>query len=73
MVKIDIIAIDVSKPINNKYVVCSALPTGSYSKLLIRENFPIDLTIDNIESKFGERFDNPSYYYGGGNVDGGNV
>lgn len=29
---VDIIRIDTNKPINNKYVICSALPTGFYSK-----------------------------------------
>jgi hypothetical protein len=76
MTKIDIIAIDSNEPINNKYAVTSVLPTGKYSKLLVRKNYPGDLTIENIESKFGNRFDNPSYYHGsnwekfGGNVDG---
>ena len=75
---IDIIIIDPSKPINNKYVVCSGLPTGPrapfYNRRVIRSNYPRDLTIENIESKFDERFDNPSYYYGGGyGVDGGDV
>jgi hypothetical protein len=70
---IDIIAIDPLKPINNKYAICSALPTGFYTKKLIRKNRPLDLTISNIESKYSDRFDDPSYYYGGGNVDGGDV
>jgi hypothetical protein len=71
---IDIITIDPSKRINDKYAVCSVLPTGSYSKLLVRENYPVDLTIASIENKFDNRFDNPSYYYGGGGgADGGDV
>lgn len=70
----DIIAIDPTKPINNKYAVCSVLPTGFYSKRLVREGYPKDLTIASIESKFDHRFDDPSYYYGGGgSVDGGDV
>jgi len=71
----DIVRIDPTKPINNKYAVCSMLPTGSYSKLLVRENFPGDLTIESIENKFDNRFDDPSYYYGGGGggADGGDV
>jgi hypothetical protein len=74
--KIDIIAIDPLKSINNKYAVTSVFPTGKYSKLLVRANYPGNLTIANIESKFGDRFDNPSYYHGGnwekfgGNIDG---
>ena len=70
----DIIAIDPTKPINNKYAICSVLPTGFYSRRLVRENFPKDLTIENIQDKFDNRFDDPSYYYGGGgDVDGGDV
>ena len=69
---IDIIAIDPSKPINNKYAVCSTLPTGFSARLLVRENYPADLTIANIESKFDNRFDDPSYYHGGC-TDGGDV
>jgi len=30
-------------------------------------------TITDIETKYEDRFDNPSYYYGGGNVDGGDI
>lgn len=71
--KIDIIAIDSSKSINNKYAVTSVLPTGNYSKLLVRANYPVGLTISRIESKFAERFDDPSYYYGSCGVDGGNI
>lgn len=71
--KIDIIAIDPSKNINNKYAVTSVFPTGYYSKLLVRANYPADLTISSIESKFAERFDDPSYYYGSCGVDGGDV
>lgn len=65
----DIMAIDPTKPINNKYAICSALPTGFYSKRLIRADYPKNLTIANIESKFDNRFDDPSYYYGGGGGD----
>lgn len=74
---IDIIAINPAKPINNEYIVCSALPTGGYSRLLVHENFPGNLTIENIESLYSNRFDDPSYYYagsgGGGGADGGDV
>ena len=51
-------------PINNKNAVCSTIPTGETAKRLVRENYPVDLTIENIESKFDNRFDDPSYYYG---------
>lgn len=50
--------------INDKRAVCSALPTGETAKLLVRPNFPGDLTIANIESKFTDRFDDPRYYSG---------
>lgn len=69
----DIIAIDVSKGINNKYAVCSAVTSGYYSKHLVRGNYPVNLTIENIQAKFDHRFDDPSYYYGGGGADGGDV
>jgi hypothetical protein len=70
--KTDILALNLSKSINNKYAVTSVLPTGSYSKLLVRANYPADLIISSIESKFAERFDDPSYYYGSNIVNGGN-
>lgn len=57
--------IDVAIPglaINNKRAVCSAQPTGFSAKLLIRGNFPVNLTIENIESKFDNRFDDRTYY-----------
>jgi hypothetical protein len=72
MSKIDIIAIDTDEPINNKYAITTVLPTGSYSKLLVRKNYPKKLTIENIESKFGNRFDDPSYYFGA-QIDGGEI
>jgi hypothetical protein len=73
MIKIDIIAIEPTKPINNVYTVVSALPTGSYNKLLVTKNYSANLTISNIQSKFAERFDDPSYYYGSCGVDGGDI
>lgn len=51
-------------PINDKRAICSTLPTGETAKLLVRPNYPVDLTIANIESKFADRFDDPSYYFG---------
>lgn len=51
-------------PINNKRAVCSTLPTGESAKLVIRPNFPVNLTIENIEAKFDARFDDPRYYTG---------
>ena len=69
----DIIVLDPTKPINNEYIVCSTTPTGFSSKLLKFGYYSNDLTIENIQAKYDNRFDDPAYYYGGGNVDGGNV
>lgn len=69
----DIAAINTGLPINNKYAIVTVPVTGIYSRRLVRENMPADLTIANIENKFDNRFDNPSYYYGGGGADGGDV
>lgn len=50
--------------INDISIVCSTLPTGKSSKLVVANNTPADLTISNIQSKFDARFDDPSYYHG---------
>lgn len=50
--------------INDKRAVCSTLPTGATAKLLVRPNYPVNLTIENIEEKFTDRFDDPRYYTG---------
>lgn len=54
-------------PINYKRVVASATPTGYSSKLIIRPDYPKDLTIENIREKYDNRFDDPRYYYGSNN------
>lgn len=54
----DISAIDPLKPINNKTAICSTTKTGYSAKRVIRPNFPVDLTISNIQQKFGNRFYN---------------
>jgi hypothetical protein len=54
----DIVRIDNTKGINNKTAVCSTLPTGKSSTRVIRPNFPGDLTIENVQQKFGNRFYN---------------
>lgn len=69
----DIIRASNESPINNKRAICSTLPTGFSSKRMIRPNYPINLTIENIQNKFDKRFDDPSYYFGVCGVDGGNV
>jgi len=53
--------------INNKRAICSTLPTGESAKLMVRPNYPVNLTIENIQDKFDDRFDDPSYYYGNSN------
>lgn len=50
--------------INDNRAVCSTLPTGETAKLLVRPNYPVNLTIENIEEKFTDRFDDPRYYTG---------
>lgn len=50
--------------INNKRAVCSTLPTGQTAKRLVRPNLPANLTIENVENKFDNRFDDPRYYSG---------
>lgn len=62
----DISAIISGVAINDKRSICSTQPTGFSAKLLVRDNYPADLTIENIENKFIDRFDDPSYYYGDG-------
>ncbi len=54
----DISKIDNSRPINNKNAVCSTTPTGRSSVKTIRSNFPVNLTIENIQQKYGNRFYN---------------
>lgn len=68
---IDILKANSSNPIKNGTLLVSCSITGKYSLLnSYVSNLP---SISNIESKYNNRFDDPSYYYGGGNVDGGNV
>lgn len=45
-------------PINNKNAVCSTLPTGATAKQLVRPSYPLDLTIENIQSKYDNKFYN---------------
>lgn len=52
--------------INNKTAVMSTSVTGKSTKRTIRSNSPVNLTIISVESKFDNRFDDPSYYYGNG-------
>lgn len=48
--------------INDKRAVCSTLPTGKSAKLLIRDDYPVDLTIENIQDKYTDKFDEITYY-----------
>lgn len=54
------------EPVNVKSAIVSVLPTGKSSKLIIRDE--TEITISSIESKYDNRFDDPSYYYGIGNA-----
>jgi hypothetical protein len=60
--KIDIIRIDNTKGINNTNAVLSTSVTGRSSTLSVRPNYPGDLTIENIQNKFSEKFDDVTYY-----------
>lgn len=75
--KIDIAKSIVDKNISNGTALIQAQPTGWVSIInsLLRNNFwEINYktknypTINDIKYKYGERFDNPSYYYGGTGV-----
>lgn len=65
---IDVIKSKVANPIKNGTLIVSCSRTGNYSlSNLYVSNLP---TITDIENKYDDRFDDPSYYYGNG---GGNV
>lgn len=59
-------------PINHGSVVVSISPNRFIYNNLYSQNYP---SISDIETKYQTRFDNPSYYYGGGigSVDGGSL
>lgn len=61
----DIIRANNSNPIKNGTLIVTTTFTGYYSKSDVYvNNTP---TISDIENKFDDRFDDPSYYYGIGN------
>lgn len=61
---IDIEAIDPSQPINNIYLNCTTLPTAAYKPhYLVKEAFAGEVTIENIQEKYDERFDDITYYF----------
>lgn len=56
-----------ANPIKNGTIVVSCTKTGEYSEL---NTYVINNpTLNAIESKYDDRFDDPSYYYGIGNND----
>lgn len=60
-----------ANPLKNGTLLVSCTRTGEYSlSNAYVKNTP---TITDIESKYDNRFDDPSYYYGSGGIDGGNV
>ena len=67
----DIIKTISTNPIKNGTLLVSCTRTGEYS--LSNSYVKNTPTISNIESKYDNRFDDPSYYYGSVGVDGGNV
>lgn len=60
-------------PIKNGTLVVQCKVTGSTIKDFYNEYVSNSPKLSSIEDKYEERFDNPSYYYGGGGVDGGDV
>jgi hypothetical protein len=64
------VAVSGTTDVKNGTCVVSCTRTGEYSTI---DTFTINSpTMTSIESKFDNRFDDPSYYYGC-NTDGGNV
>lgn len=62
---IDIVKAKSANPIKNGTLIVSCSRTAQYSlSNLYVNNLP---TINDIESKYDERFDDPAYYYGIGN------
>lgn len=62
----DIEKIISANPIKNGTTIVSTTFTGVYSKLdTYVKNTPV---ITDIENKYDDRFDDPSYYYGTGNA-----
>jgi len=58
----DIYIIDPSKDINDINIIASTNNFGQSSKLLTIDNYPKNLIIQNIESKYTDRFDEIRYY-----------
>lgn len=66
---IDIILSKNTLPIHNGSIVVICSATGFYGK--ITEDALSIPVIENIESKYDNRFDDVNYYMGGGSSDGG--
>lgn len=62
----DIITIDATKETNTISMVCSTSFTGYSSKRITLSDAPTDQQIENIESKYDDKFDDPTYYYDDG-------
>lgn len=60
------------QPIKHGTMVIASCPRTGYfdKKDTYVKNTPV---IGDIENKYDNRFDDPSYYYGSGDVDGGDV
>lgn len=64
------LAID-SNPIKNGSLVYGCSKTGIFQT---KDNYVSNKpTLVEIQNKYDNRFDDPSYYHGGGNVDGGDL
>lgn len=60
-----------SNELKNGTTIVTCSLTGNYSLLnTYVKNTP---SLADIEAKYDNRFDDPSYYYGSAGVDGGNV
>lgn len=70
----DIVLAINSNPIKNGTLLVQCKVTGFSNKDLDNTYVSNIPSISSIESRYDNRFDNPSYYYGGGgDVDGGDV
>jgi hypothetical protein len=60
---IDIKAIDSNKAVNSINMILSTSPTGFSSKKTVNDIVSVENQIENIESKFEDKFDDPVYYF----------
>lgn len=54
--------IDTNKDINTISIVCSTLKTGTSSIRVVQEDYPVSLTIESVQDKFTDKFDEIRYY-----------